>query len=180
MCIRDRADIDVRLDTEATVESIRALQPDVVVLATGQQLASSARDTVTALAAPSAAPSTVVVLGGDLIGISIASFLADHGHSVTVLEPGKHFGLAMAMPRRWTAVYEARQKGVKMVREADVTDIGPDVDHVITTLLPEATDNPLLDALTGDGLECHMIGDAAGVGYIQGAMWGAHEVATAL
>ena len=175
-----QSDIDVRLGTEARVGSIAALQPDVVVLATGQQLAPGAREVVTALADPTAPPSKVVVLGGDLIGLSIASFLADHGHSVTVLEPGKHFGLAMAMPRRWTAVYEARQKGVTMVREADVTDIGPDVDHVISTLLPESTDNPLQQALEGAGIECHVIGDAAGVGYIQGAMYGAHAVASAL
>lgn len=176
----ERAGVDVRLGTEATVEAIIALQPDVVVLATGQCLAPGAQEVVTALADPSAPPSTVVVVGGDLIGLSIASFLADHGHSVTVLEPGQHFGLAMAMPRRWTAVYEAGRKGVTMVREADITDIGPDVDHVITTLLPEVADNPLLDALSGAGIECHVIGDAAGVGYIQGAMYSAHAVATAL
>jgi len=173
------AGVDVRLGTEATIDSITALQPDVVVLATGQQLAPGARELVTALADPAATPSSVVVLGGDLIGLSIASFLADHGHSVKVLEPGKHFGQAMAMPRRWTAVYEAGQKGVTMIREADVTAID-DVDHVITTLLPEPTDNRLQRALAAKGIECHVIGDAAGVGYIQGAMYAAHAVATAL
>ena len=175
-----QAGIDVRLGTEATLDSLTALRPDVVVLATGQQLAPGAQEIVTALAEPTATSRSVVVLGGDLIGLSIASFLADHGHTVTILEPGKHFGLAMAMPRRWTAVYEAKRKGVTMVREADITAIDGDVDHVITTLPPDVTDHPLQRALESAGIECHVIGDAAGVGYIQGAMYGAHAVATAL
>jgi 2,4-dienoyl-CoA reductase-like NADH-dependent reductase (Old Yellow Enzyme family) len=176
----DRPDIDVRLNTEATADSVRALRPDAVVIATGAALAVRAEELVTSLAADAATPRNVVVIGGDLIGLSIARFLAEHGHTVTVLEPGKHFGLAMAMPRRWTAVHEAVDLGITLIRDADITDIGADVEHVIMTLRPEVAHNSLRDALTSDGIETHVIGDAAGVGYIQGAMHAAHAIATLL
>ena len=51
---------------------------------------------------------------------------------------------------------------------------------MIDTLLPEPGENHLQQALEAAGIECHVIGDAAGVGYIQGAMYGAHGVATTL
>ncbi|MFM8381550.1 MAG: FAD-dependent oxidoreductase, partial [Actinomycetota bacterium] len=46
----------------------------------------------------------VVVVGGGLVGLELAEFLAERRRTVTVLEAGKHLGLPMAMPRRWTAV----------------------------------------------------------------------------
>ena len=54
-----------------------------------------------------APPRSVAIVGGNLTGLSIALLLSEHGHRVAVLERGKHFGLAMAMPRRWTAVVDA-------------------------------------------------------------------------
>jgi pyruvate/2-oxoglutarate dehydrogenase complex dihydrolipoamide dehydrogenase (E3) component len=127
----------------------------------------------------------VAVIGGDMIGLSIARFLRDRGHSVTVLEPGAHFGLAMAMPRRWTTVIEARERGIELVREADDAAIAAaeaGADHVIDTRV--SVDAPasstLSDALGAAGIECHTVGDASGVGYLFGAMRGAHDVATKL
>ncbi|MCU1391837.1 MAG: oxidase [Ilumatobacteraceae bacterium] len=188
--------IDLRLGTDATAESIAALAPDAVVLATGGALlhGDEVRARVTALTAagPVASPvgsngveSTVAIIGGDLIGLTLAQHLSGLGHGVTVLEPGKHLGLAMAMPRRWTAVVESSATGVTLVRSASDDDIAAATaaaDHVIDTRRVAADDrhDPLAGALAERGIETHTIGDASPVGYIQGAMHGAHAVASAL
>ena len=51
------------------------------------------------------------------------------GQTVTVLEPGPHLAVAMAMPLRWTAVAAAAAAaghGVTLVRNATVTAITAD------------------------------------------------------
>jgi 2,4-dienoyl-CoA reductase-like NADH-dependent reductase (Old Yellow Enzyme family)/thioredoxin reductase len=203
------ASVDVRLGFDATVASIAALSPDAVVIATG---AGATPPDVPGIDAPHAhwgaavapfvsslrgAPArSIAIVGGDLTGLSIALYLSEHGHRVTVLEPGKHFGLAMAMPRRWTAVVHANEGGVSLVRGATVAAIDGSsvryhdgdaaqtldgIDDVIITLeQTSAPSNTLADALADAGIETHVIGDAAGLGYIKAAMHGAHAVAVAL
>lgn len=214
------ADITVHLGESASIERITGLSPDAVVVASGAMPAplevpgvdlphvscgQRVRERVTELvhAGETDPPRRVVVVGGDLLGLSIAQRLCTLGHEVTVLEPGKHLGVAMAMPRRWTAVLEAGQSGVSLVRDATVTAITSSAVHhrttsdesgedaVITTLneiddvivtspLAPTIEHPLVAALQAAGIETHVIGDAAGIGYLQGAMHTAHAVATAL
>ena len=55
------------------------------------------------------------------------------------------------------------------------------VDDVLVTTMPDETgEHPLAAALRDAGVETHIVGDAAGVGYLLRAMHGAHAVATAL
>ncbi|MCU1390628.1 MAG: hypothetical protein JWL72_3966, partial [Ilumatobacteraceae bacterium] len=66
--------------------------------------------------------------------------------------------------------------------EASPDDAG-ELDLVVDTTRPapdELIENPLARALTAAGIETHVIGDASPEGYLQGAMHGAHRVATAL
>src|SRR5690606_9923817 len=60
----------------------------------------------------------VVVIGGSLVGLELAEWLAERGRNVVVVEEGKAFGLPMAMPRRWTAVRRAGELGVVLHRGA--------------------------------------------------------------
>ena len=213
------ADIPIHLGEPAAAEQIMALAPDAVVIATGaanQPMAvpgadlphvhqgARLRDRVTELAqAPTdAAPRNIVVVGGNMIGVSIAQFVRSLGHTVTVLEPAPHLAVAMAMPRRWTAVLTAGQAGIVLERGATVTAITPtmvhhratdsqadnavdrvieDVDDVLVTIAPHDLAEPAFAAeLRAAGVEIHVVGDAGGVGYLLGAMHGAHAIATAL
>ena len=214
------ADIAIHLGEAATAAHIVSLAPDVVVVATGAAVSPTAsplavpgadlphvrhgdavRERVMELAQAGLAehPRSIVVVGGNMIGLSMAQFLRSLGHAVTVLEPAPQLGLAMAMPRRWTAVLTAAQSGITLQRNAVVTAItssavhhsGPEasspdatiegVDEVLVTTVPEAQgQHPLVAELEAAGIETHVVGDAAGVGYLLGAMHGAHAVGTAL
>jgi 2,4-dienoyl-CoA reductase-like NADH-dependent reductase (Old Yellow Enzyme family) len=135
----------------------------------------------------------VVVLGGGLVGLELAEFLAERHRSVTVLEPGPAAGLPMAAPRRWTAVRTAASHGVDIVREATVVEIA--VDEVVydvgdsrrrvpadaVVIADEVRAGaPLADMLQARGVEVHVIGDAGEVGYIEGAIHSAWRVARAI
>ncbi|MCK8670740.1 NAD(P)/FAD-dependent oxidoreductase [Rhodococcus sp. HM1] len=236
-----RLGIDVRLKTEATAASIQALNPDVVVIATGavrerpgvpggdlphvhtgdtlRALMTGSGDvsgqpwflrTAGKLGAlsgitkrPGAVRSVtrkflpvgrnVVVIGGSLVGLELAEFLAERGRQVTLLEEGQQLGVPMAMPRRWTAVRHAGEVGVTVHRHATVQRITPDAVEfqVGTETLTAPADlvvmasgvsaaAPLADDLAGSGTDVRVVGDAGDVGYIEGAIRSAWKVATAL
>jgi 2,4-dienoyl-CoA reductase-like NADH-dependent reductase (Old Yellow Enzyme family)/thioredoxin reductase len=135
----------------------------------------------------------VVVLGGGLVGMELAEFLAERRRSVTVLEPGSAAGLPMAAPRRWTAVRTAVAHGVDVVREATLVEIGEQTvvyerggeqvevgaDSVVVAGEVRAG-APLADELRRLGLEVHVVGDADDVGYIEGAIRSAWRVARSI
>ncbi|WP_024794433.1 oxidoreductase [Tomitella biformata] len=236
-----RLGVDIRLKTEATVASIQALSPDVVVVATGavRELPHvpgadlphvHTGDTLRALMTGSGDVSqvplflrtmgklgklsgitksatairqitrkflpmgkNVVVVGGSLVGLELAEFLADRGRHVTLLEEGQQLGVPMAMPRRWTAVRHAGEKGVIIHRHATLQRITTDyvefevggktlstrADMVVVASGVSAA-APLADQLDGKVAEVHVVGDATEVDYIEGAIHTAWAVATKL
>ncbi|MEV3961340.1 FAD-dependent oxidoreductase [Nocardia sp. NPDC050193] len=237
----DRPDIDIRLNSEATGSSIRALNPDAVVIATGAVRGRPAvpggdlphvhtGDTLRALLtgsgdvarvspllrtiatlgklsgitkSPAAIRAVtrrylpigrnVVVIGGSLVGLELAGFLAERGRNVTLLEEGRQLGVPMAMPRRWTAVRHADAAGVRLHRGATVLRItekhvefrvGDRVQTTPADMVVVASEvsarAPLAETLAGTVPEIHVVGDAANVDYIQGAVHTAWEVATEL
>ncbi|MEU1980856.1 FAD-dependent oxidoreductase [Nocardia sp. NPDC019395] len=135
----------------------------------------------------------VVVIGGSLVGLELSVFLAERGRNVTLLEEGRHLGVPMAMPRRWTAVRHASEAGVQIHRRAAVrritekhvefrvgeeTSTAPADMVVVASEVSAATQ--LADALAGVVPEVHVVGDAAKVDYIQGAIHTAWKVAAEL
>lgn len=136
----------------------------------------------------------VVVVGGGLVGLELAVFLAERGREVTVVEEGQQLGLPMALPRRWRSVRHAAALGVDLRRssvaealvDGGVAVVGPDGDTevvpaddvvVATGIVPEGD---LAAALAGRGVEVHVVGDAAGLGYIDGAVRSGYDVGVAL
>ncbi|MDG3013371.1 FAD-dependent oxidoreductase [Speluncibacter jeojiensis] len=135
----------------------------------------------------------VVVIGGSLVGLELAEFLAERGSRVTLIEEGKPLGVPMAMPRRWTAVRHTREAGVNIHRNAEVTRItrknveflaGGETLRARANMVIMASgvsaSAPLADELRRAGLDVHVVGDAGKVDYIEGAMHSAWKVAPAL
>jgi len=125
----------------------------------------------------------VAVVGGGLVGVELAEFLAGRGRAVTVIHEGRVPATEMAHPRRWRTLHEAREHGVEFVLDATVVGIDTEVVtvqvggeerripaddvFVATGVAPDAT---LSDELREAGMDVHVIGDAADVAYIEGAI----------
>ncbi len=237
-----RAGVDVRLKTDATAATIKALAPDTVVVATGAVRArpsvpggnlphvhtgDSLRGLMTGtgdvsdqalflriagklggLVGITKSPEkirtlsrkflkflpmskNVVVIGGSLVGLELAEFLAERGSRVTLIEEGQQLGVPMAMPRRWTAVKHAKELGIDIHRNATVERItkktvefasggkslsAPASMVVVASGVSAAA--PLADELARAGVDVRVVGDAGEVDYIEGAMHSAWKVAT--
>lgn len=135
----------------------------------------------------------VVVVGGGLVGLELAEFLAARNRQVAVVDAGIQMGLPMALPRRWRTVRHASGHGVALVRDTTVEGLVPGgvavrrgdrtaimpADDVVVAEGVQA-DTSLADALAADGRVVHVVGDAGGVGYIEGAVRTGHDVAMSL
>ena len=85
-----QAGVNIRLNTEATEEPLRALAPDAVILATGSvPLVLAECGYVTAqdlLLSKTAAGRRALVVGGGMVGCEAAEYLAERGHQVAIVE----------------------------------------------------------------------------------------------
>lgn len=136
----------------------------------------------------------VVIIGGSLVGLELAEFFAERRKSVTVLEAGAQLGLPMAMPRRWHSVRRATEHGVRTERQATLEEITPTTvryrdqegrQHtaaadLVVVASEVSSGAPLAEDLANRGVEVEVVGDAAEVGYIQGAVHSAWRIARAL
>jgi 2,4-dienoyl-CoA reductase-like NADH-dependent reductase (Old Yellow Enzyme family) len=137
---------------------------------------------------------TVVIIGGELVGIELAEFLAERGRKVTVIDEAPRFGAGIYIVRRWRALDHARSLGVSLIQAArdiaisdgEVTYTAADgfkgvlaADNVIVAKGAHG-DVSLADQLKGAGFSVRTVGDCNGVGYIEGAIGAAAEVAVAI
>ncbi len=144
-----------------------------------------------------------VVIGGSLVGLELAEFLAERGRRVTLLHDEQQLGLPMALPRRWTAVRHTTEAGVTIHRNAEATRITADrvefdvavkdrkgnttetkamsapASMVIYALGTDAA-APLEQQLAGVVGDVRVVGDASSVDYIEGAIHTAWKVAAGL
>jgi 2,4-dienoyl-CoA reductase-like NADH-dependent reductase (Old Yellow Enzyme family)/thioredoxin reductase len=242
-------DVELRFRTEVTLELIREIAPDEILLATGpnrtkpeipgvhsdhvfdgddlrelltgqgdsgatKKLSLFGRFAVRAgrmtgvtgsprqlrLASKAFMPigSKVVVIGGGLVGLELAEFLAERHRSVVVLEEGPKFGLEMVHPRRWRILDDLRQHGVQLIPNATVlsieknevryrrnsaeteskeTQVPTDTVVLATGLEP---DPDAIEKFRLAGVPIRAIGDVSGMGYLEGAIRDGFRAALAL
>jgi 2,4-dienoyl-CoA reductase-like NADH-dependent reductase (Old Yellow Enzyme family)/NADPH-dependent 2,4-dienoyl-CoA reductase/sulfur reductase-like enzyme len=129
----------------------------------------------------------VVIIGGELVGIELAEFLCERGRTVTVIDDVPRFGKGLTLVRRMRILTELEEHGVALHKGAQDLAIGDKLvtftasdgtahsvraDHVIVAKGADG-DLSLADSLTAAGFNVHPVGDATGVGYIEGAIRGA-------
>jgi 2,4-dienoyl-CoA reductase-like NADH-dependent reductase (Old Yellow Enzyme family)/NADPH-dependent 2,4-dienoyl-CoA reductase/sulfur reductase-like enzyme len=137
---------------------------------------------------------TIVIIGGELVGLELAEFLNERGRKVTVIDEPAQFGSGLPLLRRMRLLEELVEHGVSLQQGASDICIGArDVsfrnsageprevkaDHVIVAKGAHG-DERLADALRAQGFDVRTSGDCTGVGYIEGAMRGAAEVVAEL
>jgi 2,4-dienoyl-CoA reductase (NADPH2) len=135
----------------------------------------------------------VAIIGGGLVGVELAEFLAERGRQVSVIEESEKFGVELAVVRRWRVLYDLQQLGVLMINNTRVTAIsgnnlqlastdGEVVIEADTVILASGaqSNRGLADQLQQRGIETHIAGDCDGVGYIHGAMHDGHRIGCSL
>ena len=141
----EQAGVNIRLNTEATEEPLRALAPDAVILATGSVplvlpipgLADCGYVTAQdLLLGKTAAGRRVLVVGGGMVGCEAAEYLAERGHQVAIIEM-KDVIAADVTPENRRYMFENFEEHHVLLRpSAKVSQFYPDgVDY---SLLPSA------------------------------------------
>lgn len=136
----------------------------------------------------------IVIAGGELVGLELAEFLSERGRVVHVIEQAPKLGRGLTLVRRMRMLAELQEHGVGLyggvsdiaishdvVTFADATGVRQSVsaDHVIVAQGAEGNLS-LAEALEAQGFAVHVVGDAGGVGYIEGAMRGAADAVRAI
>ncbi|MFT5709886.1 MAG: 2,4-dienoyl-CoA reductase-like NADH-dependent reductase (Old Yellow Enzyme family) [Halioglobus sp.] len=134
----------------------------------------------------------VCIVGGGLVGVELAQFLAERGRQVSVVEEGGLFGVELSLVRRWRVLEELKQLGVVMINKAQVVCIkhkslvlrieGAEVDITADTVILASGacgDLTLSDMCQALGYDVRSVGDCAGVAYIEGAIRSGNEAGRA-
>ena len=135
----------------------------------------------------------VCIIGGGLVGLEVAELLAERGRQVTVREAGRDLGAELSLVRRWRVLHQLKEHGVELHRNAAVREITADrvmftqgeseahtvADNVIIAVGAEP-DSDLRQQFASLKVDLHSIGDSAEIGYIEGAIRSARELAVSL
>jgi 2,4-dienoyl-CoA reductase-like NADH-dependent reductase (Old Yellow Enzyme family)/thioredoxin reductase len=194
-----REGVNIMLQTDVTPQVIKKINPDVVIVATGSRpiipdipgINLKHVDTAdNVLSGSKAVGDNVAVIGGGLVGVEVAEFLAEKGKTVTIIEILKRLAGDLGMMRRRIALRHIDDRGIKVLtmttcskitensifieKEGEVSEL-KGIDSVVIAVgnVPE---NPLNDFLKTSDLEYYVIGDAMKPRKALDAIWEAAEI----
>ncbi len=177
-----RAGVDIHRGSRITAEELLAQRPDAVVLATGGIPLSVAfpglTDTRWVLAtevlegAVQVETPSALLIGGGLVGLEAAEYLAARGRKVTLVEMQEDVGSGLDMLPRAMLLKRLEAGQVEIhtrtrltrlthdvaVAEADGREIRIPVETVVLAV-GVRPNREILDDLEGSGLEVHAVGD---------------------
>jgi len=183
--------VRVRLNTTVDEHLLSRERPDVLIVAAGSLPAAPVGfvrgfenvaniEVVTAdqlLEEDMPVGDSILVIGGDQIGLQVADYLAEMGKQVQVVERGEHFAQKMAVEDRFYLVSRTVAKGVQRYKGVSSVEIQPTDVVVVATgerrmmlseldtivLAADRYPNSGLSQIAADhGIEAHIIGDASG------------------
>ncbi|MDY6910832.1 MAG: FAD-dependent oxidoreductase [Chloroflexota bacterium] len=127
-----RTGVEVRLGEEANFISIKAENPDSVIIATGAIPASLeisgadssiVADPIDVLNGKVNVGKRVIVAGGGLIGCEVALFLADGHRDITITSRQKRVGYGIGPGNRWVVLQQFQSKGIKLMPLTTIEEI---------------------------------------------------------
>lgn len=197
-----RTGVKIKLGEAATVDGIMKEKPDAVVVATGARLkglpvpGATIETVVTAddvLIGKAAVGERVLVVGGGLVGLETAEFLAARGKTVFLIGRRSELGMNIFPLVRPAIVWKTKEAGVVTYVKTSLKSMGNgtvvlDVDGVPEMLLVDTVvqatgrepDAAMAEALKGKVPEVHVIGDAASARMITDAVHEGHRVGRTL
>ena len=141
-----RDNVDLRLGTEADAESIAALSPDLVILATGARpyAAAPGLGDVSILSAwdvlAGARPARRVLVadwGGESTGLDTAELLAAEGHEVTLITAAPMPGFSVHQYARHQYLARLERAGVTIASGLELDSAGPGEVRCRSIFAPE-------------------------------------------
>ncbi|MBU3101285.1 MULTISPECIES: oxidoreductase [Clostridium] len=129
----ERKNVTVKLNTEATLESISALNPDKVILATGSEAIKSVpipgvENTVSSwdiLKNVENVPEgkNVTIIGGGIVGCEVAELLAENNNNVTILEMQSQIAQGLEPFHTMEMYIDFAKKQVNVITDVTVQSI---------------------------------------------------------
>jgi len=192
--------VKIELGTEATPASIKALKPEVVILAMGASpiipeipgvKGGNVATASEILLGKREAGEKVVVVGGGEVGAELAWFLAEQGKKVTIVEMTYGVANDMNMFSRFYLVDKLAELGIEILTNTTAKEItgkgvvtvdingNKQVIEADTVVLAVgfSSNNELGEKLRGKIPEVYTIGDCMELGKIWGAIHGASRIA---
>src|SRR5574341_33845 len=127
-----RAGVATRLGAPVTLEHVKSLAPDEVVVATGARALPpdipgiGAPHVLTAeqcLAGDQNAGGSAVVRGGGNLACEVACYLRERGREVTILAPGRELARDVEPQTRKGVLAQVERLGVAVVRESRIEEV---------------------------------------------------------
>jgi len=194
--------VEVKLGEAFTPKKIEQVKPDVIVIATGAEElipdipGIAGKNVITAvdlLKGNASVLDNVVVIGGGLIGVETAEYLADQGKKVTVIEMLKSVATDVGPSTRWGLLSRLKKKvgiltlntvievreGAVVVRDQDGNEREISADTVVLAAGLKGQKD-WADLFKQSGVELHIIGSCNEPGQIVEAVADAFAVACKL
>jgi pyruvate/2-oxoglutarate dehydrogenase complex dihydrolipoamide dehydrogenase (E3) component len=200
----ERKEINVRLNTNATIDTIKSYSPDIVLLATGSapfappipgiENAKNAWDVLRGMVAlPS--DKTAIVLGGGTVGCEIAEMLADEGNKTYVVEMAEDIAVALEPFHRLHLLADFEENiNITVLTNAKVVGIDNgsvsyqtsdssqklDGEFIVAAFGQKSCGTELVAELKAAGIPCNIIGDACSPGNFMTATRTAYDAVTSM
>lgn len=179
-----KAGVEIHLNTPATGEVIDAFDPDEVIVSIGAApiyldipgaKKSHVTDSHTVLAGKADIEGDVVVIGGGLVGLEVAEYLAGGKHQITILEMLDEVGKDLGQLRKISVMEQLYVEGIAVRTNAKCIEIGDSsvvietkegrdeikADNVIVAIGAKSrSTEDLCNKCKEKNIPCHVIGDA--------------------
>ncbi|MDR7097463.1 oxidoreductase [Hydrogenophaga laconesensis] len=184
-----RHGVEVRLGTRVGEPLLKALAPDVLIVATGSvpQVPANMLDAVMSaddidivmlddlIDEDLPVGKKVLVIGGDQNGVVVADWLAEKGVDVCIAESSPHLASKLAGHDRWYLLNRIGQKGVRRIKNVSGMGVAPGGRVRLQTRDGENTlegvqtvvfaserkaDRALVELASKMGITAHVVGDA--------------------
>ncbi|MGN0299376.1 MAG: FAD-dependent oxidoreductase [Lachnospiraceae bacterium] len=126
----DELDIEVKLHTAADARTVQTEHPDAVIIGIGSspiipeiEGAAKAMDAHSVLAGMPVNGEKIVVVGGGLVGMECAEYLASRGHKVTVIEMKEKVLTDLGPLRQITTQFALANLGIEVLTSTTCKEI---------------------------------------------------------